>query len=158
MRIVAWSRRAKVTLGVFAATFILPAVVAVGVAAPAQAYSCSSWSYVSMSSGVSELDYNFAPRCSDGQSHVYGTVYDTSCDGRQAQGFMQVETVPEIGSPWQVWLKSAAVDNGCGNYTTFTGSGPEPATSSGQTWRVHACTWAQNSSGSSSMACDDINQ
>jgi hypothetical protein len=121
-------------------------------AAPAQAYTCSGTRHVRVNGDVSQLDYYFSPSCSDGRSHIWGTIYDVACDSRQAYGFMSIQHQELPHSPWYaVWNTEVHADNGCGTSSTFSRSGPVPLTYPYTRWRVESFTWAENGWGASSL-------
>jgi hypothetical protein len=147
-----WRLRRRAAIRVGVAMLLLSAAMVLGQAAPAQAYTCSRWYHVRVDSGVSVLDFNFSPQCSDGLSHINGTLYDTACDARQAQGFIAVEGLLVPGGYGSQWNVQAHVDNGCGTSNTISRSGPIPGQWPYQGWRVHSFTYAKNRWGSSSLA------
>src|SRR5215475_10806401 len=109
--------------------WLIAALLGAGVSAvigasPAQAATCTNWRSQTITGDVSKVTFSFSNNCSDGLSHITGTVYDTKCDSRQAKAVIVVMRVPLIGAAYEMWSKTAQVDGGCGNNSTFIGSGP----------------------------------
>jgi len=80
--------------------------------------------------------------CSDGRDHWNGTLYDTKCDAHSAKLVMAGDVIdPTADNPLggAIWTWNATDSNGCGTYTTFSGS--EPAASSDVVAGVGNCNW-----------------
>jgi hypothetical protein len=121
----------------------------------AQAYSCSGIQSGTVVSSVSEVSFNIHTGCSDKLFHITGTVYDTSCDAREAFASFDAYTVPEVGGTYFDWEKTAKADNGCGTNGTFSVSGTTPIHGTGDTWEIAVCVYAKNGASSSNLTCSD---
>jgi hypothetical protein len=74
---------------VIAALVLAAGVAVAGPAGPAQAATCvaraSDTVIIHMTNNPATVTFWFAPECSDGTSRMWGTLYDTLCDGRAAK-------------------------------------------------------------------------
>ena len=141
-------RRRMVALAV-GALLVQAAAVAVA-AAPAQAATCTArvheTSVQDTQSPTVRVRYDFAPECSDGRAKMWGTVYDTACDGRAAQIQYWIYDKTASGSWSQVDSGFANTDNGCGTNSSFTHYRNSPGSVG---WRLKVQIKACNSFGCS---------
>ena len=90
--------------------------VAVSTASPAMAYTCN-WSYVYLDDGSSSASVNVGRNCSDGRSHIYGTVWDDKCDGRRAELWLRFYNGNNL-VPYR--HEYPAAGNGCGSSASYS--------------------------------------
>jgi hypothetical protein len=147
--------RAHRVLSALAASVLFSGMALVLSTSAAQAYSCSGIQSGTVVSSVSEVSFNIHTGCNDKLFHITGTVYDTSCDGREAFGSFDAYTVPEVGGTYFDWERTAHADNGCGTSGTFSVSGATPIHVSGDAWEIAVCVYAKNSTSSSKLTCSD---
>jgi hypothetical protein len=110
----------------------------VGIAATAggaQAYSCSTSNTRYISDGSAGMTITVARFCSDGLSHVTGTMYDEKCDARSSYG-----TIRFYNGDNTVWYRREFPEatNGCGTSSSFSYG------SSNNNPRVYASVYAAN--------------
>lgn len=137
----------KFRLVLLAATIATSALV-LGVA-PAQAHDCGG-PYRHAASPVSRADFVWDPWCSDGRAFIgYGSVEDTSCDGRSARVRFEVYDRLQYGERWLWSSPTFQATNGCGNWASFPDQRP---TSPGATgWHLRVWLQACNSVSCSSL-------
>ena len=130
-----------------AVTLAMTGLMAVD-ATQALAYSCAddytTWVYGP--SGVAKADVTIYWGWSDRKDHWSGTVYDTKCDAHPAHFVIagdveadpvSVDSFPVVQADWHYANTDA---NGCGTYTTFSGSG-SPAATETITIGAGNCNW-----------------
>jgi hypothetical protein len=118
-----------------AVTLATTGIMAVG-ATQAMAYSCTHGytTWVFGPSSVAKADVSVYWGCSDGKDHWSGTVYDTKCDAHSGRFVIggDAEADPVSTDEFPVthakWNYTYTAGNGCGTYTTFSGSGSPVAT------------------------------
>jgi hypothetical protein len=134
------SRRVARTLALAAASASTALVGVVVTAESAQAYTCS-WSSAYIDDGSASMSIRVGRYCSDGLSHVTGTIWDDKCDGRGARSEIRFYNGDNLVWYRREWPQAS---NGCGTSSTFsygsTNQGP----------RIWASVWAANSTGGSS--------
>jgi hypothetical protein len=144
----AWGRR-LVALAV-GALLAQAVVVAVTFAPAAQAATCTArvheTSVMDSQSPTVRVRYDFAPECSDGTARMWGTVYDTACDGRAAQIQYWIYDKTSSGSWRQIDSGFADTDNGCGTSSSFNHTRNSPGSVG---WRLKVQIKACNTFGCS---------
>lgn len=129
------------------AALLLAGAICVSGASEAQAYTCS-WRNTSLNDGSASASISFGRNCSDGLSHVSGTVRDISCDGRSARLLLRFFNGGNV-FPYRAEEPSAT--NGCGTSATFSYG------SSNASPNIHACVRAYNSGPSQSSGdCSNL--
>jgi len=121
-------RRAR--LLALAAVLGLGTVAVVGIS-PAYASGCTHGQaeWVFGPNGVSKANVTVYWGCPDGKDHWSGTVYDTKCDAHPGRfvigGDAEADpvSVDEFPVARALWNYTYTAGNGCGTYTTFSGSG-----------------------------------
>jgi hypothetical protein len=132
---------------------LLPAIIAtsalvVGVA-PAHAHDCGG-PYLHAVSPVARADFVWDPWCSDGRAFIgYGSVEDTSCDGRSAIVRFDVYDRTASGDRWLWNSPTFQATNGCGNWASFPDQRPPSPGTTG--WRLRVLLKACNSASCSSL-------
>jgi hypothetical protein len=120
---------------------------ALATASPANAaVGCSRDGSGYLDGDASAVSYTFD--CSSSGLHVWGTIWDDTCDGRTAYVSAKV-TNHLYGDIYSFgWSRDAKANNGCGSSASFnfTGDGSTDG-------RLEVCTWASSLT-SSSRTCN----
>lgn len=147
-RILAWQGPHRGRFAVALIVILLAAALAgIGTASPAYAYTCS-WRSATYThpDGVAKVSFRFGPSCSDGRSHIEGTIYDTLCDGRTAVvefDGQRYRTQLPVG--WEHFLDlTYRASNGCGSNSTFSGWALSASGASSTAWRLDSVLYAKN--------------
>jgi hypothetical protein len=110
------SVRARRSVAVLLAT-AAAAGLGIASAGEASAYTCPSSSTRTISDGSAGMTITVKRFCSDGLSHITGTIRDEKCDGRSAYGQIRFYNGDNVVWYRREWPEST---NGCGNSATFS--------------------------------------
>ncbi|HET7018180.1 MAG TPA: hypothetical protein VFI65_29955 [Streptosporangiaceae bacterium] len=136
---------------VAAVSLAMTGLLALGTTEAQAAYNCNhgegSWVY----GPGAKVDIFVYWGCSDNRDHWNGTVYDTKCDAHAGHVEVAADlsidpTVDGFDSSHAQWVWSATAGNGCGTWTTFSGSDPSAldeitvGTANCNWWELN-CNW-----------------
>lgn len=152
MRKLRMPRLRKRTVALAVVLGLLPVI---GLAAPAQAASCSGWRLYYLDAGPAAASVWISDTCSDGRIHLDGTVYDESCDNRTARLNLRFWEDGDLNGVFWPYRTENVYAGGCGTSKYYEFNTVDRTSISNDMY-VRACVWAENSTGSSSSDCESV--